>query len=617
MKTPGSNESTNESAVKGEQKSGRPSSGEMIQRYAELQRRVEALENNSERGFDQHRLHNAEIQILEESETFPQLVNINALGGSVLLKGGREAANDPQIVKHVAKAVKLQKQALSPSSTKKPKAKGPEKQVKDLKAEPFPKEWALLPKEAHVPKDTYESIADGYAKGIENANKKAQAEINTVEGSYPEETTSSKIERDAEEAKKAIAKRIEEVDAEFKKKDEEAKKKKEWEISGPIPNWGEDPGFARPPTQEYASNDVRQTEAVETAPTKSEEEVFIASQEEVDKLKKSLDEATGKMEKARQAVLEKRSAEAKQKLEALGLTKVEKGMETFKNLSSRERLLLGVALAGLSVATGGTSFFLSMGFSALTLGLRDYEKEKQKAIEKGEELKTRTKLKSAVTGLVFALGTGALVSVGIHGVASIAENFSPMLENIKHFFSPDAVSAVAPAPADGFVGAPQSAPLGGEATLAQAPVDNNAFVPHSPAPTPEVATDGGASYQAPLQESPTADLTSPDIALDTTSPINLNEPYVMGQHDGVDSILKRVLSTVDELKVLPEEKQLELIKSLKDQWSTTMSGASTPNWALKEMIAGVPGTEVHHLDHVRDAFVTLGERANLITTYRN
>jgi hypothetical protein len=49
----------------------------------------------------------------------------------------------------------------------------------------------------------------------------------------------------------------------------------------------------------------------------------------------------------------------------------------------------------------------------------------------------------------------------------------------------------------------------------------------------------------------------------------------------------------------------------------SISGASTPNWALKEMIGGATGTEVHHLDHVKGAFVTLGERANIINTIRN
>jgi hypothetical protein len=120
-----------------------------------------------------------------------------------------------------------------------------------------------------------------------------------------------------------------------------------------------------------------------------------------------------------------------------------------------------------------------------------------------------------------------------------------------------------------------------------------------------------------VPEASVSEYVSPEIVTDMTSPINLDQPYVMQPGDTTDSILRRVLNDVPELKILPEEGKLKFISDLKEQWSTPISGASTPNWALKEMIGGATGTEVHHLDQVKGAFVTLGERANIITTYRN
>ena len=156
--------------------------------------------------------------------------------------------------------------------------------------------------------------------------------------------------------------------------------------------------------------------------------------------KKSIEGSEKAVENAEKALQESRE-KSKKNLEAMGLTKVGKGLEAFKNMSGKKKLLLGIALAGLSVVTGGATSFISTGLSALTFGLRDFDKEKAKAQEKGEVTTKGTMLKSAVTGLVLALGTGALFHLAGDAVSAASQQFSPMMDSIKHFFSPEHAAA--------------------------------------------------------------------------------------------------------------------------------------------------------------------------------
>ena len=173
--------------------------------------------------------------------------------------------------------------------------------------------------------------------------------------------------------------------------------------------------------------------------------------------KKSIEGSEKAVENAEKALQESRE-KSKKNLEAMGLTKVGKGLEAFKNMSGKKKLLLGIALAGLSVITGGATSFISTGLSALTFGLRDFDKEKAKAQERGEATTKGTMLKSAVTGLVLALGTGALFHLAGDAMSAASQQFSPMMDSIKHFFSPDHAIASTPDITPGIASTPDIAP---------------------------------------------------------------------------------------------------------------------------------------------------------------
>lgn len=444
-----------------------------------------------------------------------------------------------------------------------------------------------------------------------------------------------------EDAKKAVAAQIEETLARFKKEDEEKKKKSEWEINGPVENWGEDPGFVRPVNgevepikelvsdlskQETATQVVGKTETVEKKKRMTEEEYKA----QVEIWKKNLEGARVAVENAEKA-LEESKEKSKKNLESMGLNRIEKGLAAWKKVHPGYKMALGLTLGASGLGA------VAVGLSAVTFTEKVY-REKQAALEASGKTENKywTIGKSAGIGVLLALGS-SLAGQYVSGVLS--EGSPSMLDSVRGFFSPAA--GIPPVETEAIVGqsiSPSAAIISGydlpptvtesvvpspvaDTALTESPVSLAEEVSTSSPIAPEVqqapsiVLSDNYTYAEPL--SPEASASLHQIPTDFSLPISLNETYVMQLGDTTDSILQRVLNTVPELHALPELDKLSYIENLKEQWSTTMSSASTPNWSLKEMMGGGEGSKVHHLDHVRDAFVTLGERSNIITTFKN
>jgi hypothetical protein len=367
---------------------------------------------------------------------------------------------------------------------------------------------------------------------------------------------------------------------------------------------------------------------------------------DVEKLKKQMEDAEKRMEKLKE-VLDARKEQAKAKLEKVGLgAGVAKGLEAYRKMNPKYKLAIAVALAGASVMTGGATSFLSIGFSAASFASRDYEKDLAQKTKDGEEIKKgRMVAKSLVKGLVLALGTSTVFSLVGDALHMSAD--SEWMKSLKEHFSstpattPPVATEVAPSPLDPNPEvelAPHSdvsmehvpptpedvSPVATE--VAPSPLDPNPEVELASQPTPDSGAPSSSDTVAsppstPEDISPSVDQetapapiveSSPTFVADVTSPIDIHHDYIMGPNDNTDSILRRVLATVEESKGMTDEQKMQVIGTFKQEWSTWVSGASTPNWDLKAMQAGVPGTKLEHLNHVADALKTVIVRGNPI-----
>ena len=391
----------------------------------------------------------------------------------------------------------------------------------------------------------------------------------------------------------------------------------------------------------------------------------------------NLKAAEGRVENIK-ANLEAKKNESKGLLEKMGVGVV-KGLDYYRSRKPRTKILLGVALAGASVATGGALSVVTIGLSAGSYGRGFYEKILKAEQDKGNEVNKKWLIaRSALYGVVFAVGTSMIFSqVADHmhdsGVMdSVGEKVSSIKDGLKSLFgmAPPA-SVVAP---DGLLhdlpastvlhGAPTSTEFGppvwvGEPVVTQPdgllhdvptteygpPVwtDQAAAIPD--APVPDVAPPDTVAVTEPIlssetsfaQPEPLTPLAEGPVAIEPVTvagpdtvtqlspemyvtpeipavmtPINVNDVYTMQPGDSMSSILQRVLATIPESQTMSVEDKAALVTKLTKEWLTPVGSLSSPNWALKEMMTGLPGTQVHHLDHVRDAFNLLLERANPI-----
>lgn len=375
-----------------------------------------------------------------------------------------------------------------------------------------------------------------------------------------------------------------------------AKKKEEWEIKGPIENWGEDPSFVRP--VEQLTEKVLEEKTIEEKKALTEKFLTLTK------------ESAPKVEET-QEVLKNKQEQSIKKLEGMGLTRVGKALEAFKNMSSKKKLALGIALAGLSVATGGATSFVSTGLSALTFGLRDYDKEKAKAAEKGVETNKMTMLKSAVTGLVLALGTGALFHIAGDAVGAASEKLSPMIENLKHFFSPETVAAadslspgevIVPVGPDVVPHSPVSTVTPDIATAPQT-VTESAFS-HAPDTTAPVEVVTQSAVEVP-QSAPITDqyLGKIEVPPYVPSAINFGDmDYTIKAGDTYSNIMDRILPHVRGVELLDPTSKAELLKNFHEQYSSTgtFSGLSSYPDMISNIDGAKVGTEIR-VDQLRGA----------------
>jgi hypothetical protein len=321
-------------------------------------------------------------------------------------------------------------------------------------------------------------------------------------------------------------------------------------------------------------------------------------------------ESAPKVEETQEALKNKQEQSIK-KLEGMGLTRVGKALEAFKNMSSKKKLALGIALAGLSVATGGATSFVSTGLSALTFGLRDYDKEKAKAAERGVETDKMTMLKSAVTGLVLALGTSALFHIAGDAVGAASEKLSPMIENLKHFFSPETVAAadslspgevIVPVGPDVVPHSPVSTVTPDIATAPQT-VTESAFS-HTPDTTAPVEVVTQSAVEVP-QSAPITDqyLGKIEVPPYVPSAINFGDmDYTIKAGDTYSNIMDRILPHVRGVELLDPTSKAELLKNFHEQYSSTgtFSGLSSYPDMISNIDGAKVGTEIR-VDQLRGA----------------
>lgn len=359
-------------------------------------------------------------------------------------------------------------------------------------------------------------------------------------------------------------------------------------------------------------------------------------------------EAMPRVEERRSGI-ERRGKKAQENLEKMGLTNIEKGLAAWKKVHPGYKMALGLALGASGLGA------VSVGLSALTFTEKGYS-ERREALEKEGKIESKywTLTKSAGIGLLLALGTSHLSQ--LVGTA-VSEHAPGIMDSVRGFFSGAPTPVVSPSvetvPFDtssingldemprspgAWYGEPsgQTASLV-ESNLSSSVISGNLSVDNGGPDLSDVVADqaevldASIGSQQPEMAQPTIvseNFIRPEVAsvgfdersniignfIDATSPIALDVPYTMMPGDNTNTILFRVLNSVDELKVLPLEDKLQFINDMKEQWSTPMSSLSTPYDSLKEMAAG---GQVHHLDHVRGAFVTLGERAHLINKFGN
>ncbi len=349
-------------------------------------------------------------------------------------------------------------------------------------------------------------------------------------------------------------------------------------------------------------------------------------------------DASKKMENITK-VLEVRKEQSRSRLEKWGIG-IKKGLDYYRGMKPRNKLLLGVALAGASVATGGALSVVAKGLSAGSYGAGFYDKMLKAEQDKGNNPnKSFLVARSALYGTVLALGTSALFSelashvhIDTEGIANAAsEKFSAMKEGLKSFFwgSPDVVvpnGLLHDFPASSALHDVPAATEYGPSVWVDQPViiqpdgllhdvaPPEARVPDTviePAPVSEPSSAQPESFTPPAEHIYSAPQSSPDI-LAAMTPINVNDVYTMQPGDSTSSILQRVLATIPESQTMSVDEKAALVTKLTKEWLTPVGSITSPNWALKEMMTGLPGTQVHHLNHVRDAFNILIERANPI-----
>jgi hypothetical protein len=150
-----------------------------------------------------------------------------------------------------------------------------------------------------------------------------------------------------------------------------------------------------------------------------------------------------------------RNEKTRERLLDMGLTGLSKGLESWKNVSPRKKLLIGLTLAGASVASGGLTSFISKGLSTLTYASSHYN-EKLKAIEeKGEEIdKRKLAVQSITRGFILAMASSQLMGLLAPHIPEaldvVKEKFSSVKDGVKEWFSsfnaavPDTGTALTP-----------------------------------------------------------------------------------------------------------------------------------------------------------------------------
>ena len=170
--------------------------------------------------------------------------------------------------------------------------------------------------------------------------------------------------------------------------------------------------------------------------------------EEFDRLTK---EALGRMEGVKET-LTVRNEKTKERLLEMGLNGLVKGVEVWKNVSPRKKFLIGLTLAGASVASGGLTSFISKGLSTLTYASAHYHEKLQKLEEKGEEIdKRKLAVQSITRGFILAMASSQLMGLLAPHVPeafeAVKEKFSSVKDGVKEWFS--SFKDVAPVPDTG------------------------------------------------------------------------------------------------------------------------------------------------------------------------
>jgi hypothetical protein len=133
-----------------------------------------------------------------------------------------------------------------------------------------------------------------------------------------------------------------------------------------------------------------------------------------------------------ETTLDNRKKGTMERLAGLGLTGLSKTLEAWRKTDPKYKIALGLTLAGASVATGGLTSVLQKGLSAASYGSAIYDKVVKEKEAKGLEVKKgRIALKSLGLGILAALATSSLVSLG----SDVVENYGgPIKEGVVDYF---------------------------------------------------------------------------------------------------------------------------------------------------------------------------------------
>ena len=186
---------------------------------------------------------------------------------------------------------------------------------------------------------------------------------------------------------------------------------------------------------------------VPTSPIAPSAELVMPSDEELRKMWMERHGITEKkVEQAEQKLLDRKEAATK-KLEAHGLTNLEKGKEAFKKMNPWAKFALGVGFSGLAVATGGTSGIVlaaipkGMAIASFASGL--YDKELARKLQDGEKInKMVIGVKSLVLGTIIAFGTSVALSHIADGVKMMTPIASDIMDSIKSYMHSAPTAAV-------------------------------------------------------------------------------------------------------------------------------------------------------------------------------